>query len=226
MDRLRPEAVLTEENRRAFSERFKLFKPPRKVKDTTSEAAVLVPICLCDGELGFLYTLRSMKLNSNRGQVSFPGGMRDKDDPSITDTALRESWEELKIPREKVEIWASGNELKKSNLSVVPIVGYIGEVDPRKLEVNADEVEEAFVVSLRTLCDPSLCRYTRFRDSFTLPVYLGGKHRIWGFTGAITHMTLSCLLPDVYKNKLYRPPSAAATQIAVESSKNAKAADA
>ncbi|CAK9815349.1 Mitochondrial coenzyme A diphosphatase NUDT8 [Anthophora plagiata] len=201
LEHLRPEKVLSEKNRKSFIEKFKTRKRPT-AEERMNEAAVLVPLSMYKGELGFLYTLRSTKLSSNRGQVSFPGGMYDKEDRNLEETALRETWEELKIPKEKVDVWTSGNVIDKKNLKVLPVFGYIGEIDPEKLQINADEVEEAFFLSLINLCDPSLCRYTQFRDNYTLPVYLGGKHRVWGFTAAITHMVLKALVPDAYKHEL------------------------
>ncbi|XP_053981888.1 uncharacterized protein LOC128878066 [Hylaeus volcanicus] len=202
LEHLKPEVVLSENNRKSFIERLKTHKPAKKLDEKVNRAAVLVPLCKHKGELGFLYTLRSTKVTSNRGQVSFPGGMYDKEDHSLQETALRETWEELRIPKEKVDVWTCGNLIDKTNVQVMPVFGYIGDVDPDKLDINTDEVEEAFFLSLKNLCDPSLCRFTQFRDNYTLPVYLGGKHRIWGFTAATTHMILHALVPDVYKHKL------------------------
>lgn len=136
--------------------------------------------------------------------MSFPGGMRDDTDVDLQETALRETWEELKIPREKIDVWTTGNLIGKTNVNVMPVLAYIGEVEPEKLEINHDEVEEAFVVSLKKLCDPELIRFTTFRQPvITLPCYLGGKYRVWGFTGAITHMALESLVPHVYEYKVF-----------------------
>lgn len=200
--KLKPEQVLSEQNRKSSIEKFKKFKLNVKYKDSTNQAAVLVPICIHKGELGLLYTLRSSKLNSNRGQVSFPGGMYDKTDRDLEETALRETWEELKIPKEKIDVWACCNLFPAKNLTVMPVLGYVGEVDPENLEINPDEVEEAFVIYLKDLCNPSLCRFTHFRNVSMLPTYLGGKHRVWGLTGAITHVVLSSLLPGIYRHEV------------------------
>ncbi|KAL6266955.1 hypothetical protein P5V15_000041 [Pogonomyrmex californicus] len=197
---LKPELVLSESNRKNCIERFKCFRTSKA--HGAKEAAVLVPLCLYKGELSILYTLRSMKLSYNRGQVSFPGGMRDKSDVDLQETAIRETWEELKIPREKIDVWTAGHLIGKIDVNVMPILAYIGEVEPEKLEINPDEVEEAFVVSLQKLCDPELCSFTRFRKpAVTLPCYFGGKYRVWGFTGAITYIVLASLVPQVYKYK-------------------------
>lgn len=128
--------------------------------------------------------------------------MRDKSDFDFKETALRETWEELKIPKEKIDIWTTGNLIGKQNVNVMPVLGYIGEVVPEQLEINPDEVEEAFVVSLEKLCDPKLCRFTSFQNNYTLPSYLGGKYRVWGFTGVITHLVLESLIPNIYQIKM------------------------
>jgi hypothetical protein len=66
----KPEVVLSKSNRKACIEKLKYYKVPiRKNVDGIPQAAVLVPLCLYKGELGLVYTLRSMKLTSNKGQV-------------------------------------------------------------------------------------------------------------------------------------------------------------
>lgn len=129
--------------------------------------------------------------------------MRDKNDVDLQETALRETWEELKIPKEKIDVWATGNLISTPNYNVMPVLAYIGEVVPEQLEINHDEVDEAFVISLQKLCDPELCYFTYFRSSkLSLPNYLGGKYRVWGLTGVITHFILKCLVPEVYRNNI------------------------
>lgn len=99
-------------------------------------------------------------------------------------------------------MWSEASMIGKTNVNVMPVLAYIGEVVVEDLEINPDEVEEAFVVSLQKLCDPESFSFTNFQ-SIILPSYLGGKHRVWGFTGAITHVVLTCLIPDVYRNEIY-----------------------
>ncbi|XP_046630420.1 mitochondrial coenzyme A diphosphatase NUDT8 [Neodiprion virginianus] len=201
---LKADIILNANNRKVCVKNLKLYRPASRSsnREEVSKAAVLVPLCMHKGELGLLYTLRSTKLNTNRGQVSFPGGMHDKDDKTLEETAIRETWEELRIPREKIDVWGSGNPMGRQHVSVLPVLAYIGDIEPNELQLNTDEVEEAFVLSLNNLCDPTKSRFTQFRDSFTLPTYLAGKHRVWGLTAAITHVIMKALVPNVYKHKL------------------------
>nr|CAD7603697.1 unnamed protein product [Timema genevievae] len=72
------------------------------------KAAVLVPLCIVNGEVSLLYTVRSPDLKRNSGQVSFPGGLMDKTDKDLQETALRETFEELGIQKSSVQIWGHG----------------------------------------------------------------------------------------------------------------------
>ena len=57
------------------------------------KAAVLIAVTESkDPEL--IYTLRSNKVGSHGGEVSFPGGMYEEQDDNLENTALRESEEE------------------------------------------------------------------------------------------------------------------------------------
>ena len=51
-----------------------------------------------------LFTVRSDTLRSHKGQISFPGGRRDADDPSTAATALREAHEEVGLDPAAVEV--------------------------------------------------------------------------------------------------------------------------
>ena len=65
------------------------------------QAAVLIAIT--DEESPeIIYTLRSNKVSSHQGEVSFPGGMKEDSDSSIRVTALRESQEEIGLPQQCV----------------------------------------------------------------------------------------------------------------------------
>jgi hypothetical protein len=58
-------------------------------------AAVLVPLVWQDNEWHLLYTRRTDKVESHKGQVSFPGGACDDGESTPEETALREAEEEI-----------------------------------------------------------------------------------------------------------------------------------
>lgn len=75
--------VLSKDNKDACINKLRLMKPidARKEKlERAKNAAVLVPLCIADGQPSLLYIVRSRELKVNGGQVAFPGGMKDESD--------------------------------------------------------------------------------------------------------------------------------------------------
>ncbi|XP_022199752.2 nucleoside diphosphate-linked moiety X motif 8 [Nilaparvata lugens] len=199
--------LLSDFNKQQCVERLqKLSVPNVTSKQPKIKAAVLVPLCIVDSQLSLLYTLRKSNLRKHRGQVSFPGGVQDKCDNHLIATALREAEEELNIPPNLVDVWGCGKPIIGTEFSVLPVLGFIGDVNKLDIKPNPSEVELMFTLSLLHFCDSANCRYTRFRfknmGTYVMPVYLNRTCRIWGMTAAITHIMLSALLPDKYNLQL------------------------
>jgi 8-oxo-dGTP pyrophosphatase MutT (NUDIX family) len=77
--------------------------PPATAPDLVS-AGVLVPLFLKDEKLQVLFTQRTLAVKDHRGQIAFPGGVRDPEDPHLLATALRECQEEIGLDPEAVEV--------------------------------------------------------------------------------------------------------------------------
>jgi len=70
-------------------------------------AAVLLPITAHPPEAGephILFTKKSADVPHHKGQFSFPGGIVEERDGSRVETALREAWEEIRLPPDAVEV--------------------------------------------------------------------------------------------------------------------------
>lgn len=193
----------TEENKK-FIQRLAQFTMQHGIVPSSQNAAVLVPFCKVNGDLSLLYTLRKLHLKTHQGQVSFPGGKQDPKDLSLQETALRETEEELGIPRCAVTIWGHGNMLIGKQFNILPVVGYIGDIVISDLKTNQSEVEFAFTIPLYHFYDSKNCKYTQFRNesSYTLPVYINAKCKVWGLTALITHIILYAYSPKYYHHKL------------------------
>ncbi|MBW1897149.1 MAG: CoA pyrophosphatase, partial [Deltaproteobacteria bacterium] len=83
----------------------------RAVDDRSSAnftpAAVLFPLLKKNGEVHILFTKRTQTVRAHKGQISFPGGVRDQGDESLLATALREAREEIGLQPEDVDVIGS-----------------------------------------------------------------------------------------------------------------------
>lgn len=180
---------------------------PRFVRKAEKDAAVpksavFLPLCLVNGEPSVLFTLRSAKLSSHRGQVSFPGGRIDPSDVDSTHTALREMEEELGIPSSYADVWGELTPVIGRNFSVIYVtLGFIGHIESLDIRRNPKEVESVFTMKLHQLCDPGNRHYTYFdrQHKYTSPVFLGGEHRVWGFSAIMLDQALRIILPTQYQ---------------------------
>ena len=150
-------------------------------------ASVLVPIVAHPGGMTVLFTQRTSHLRSHSGQISFPGGRAEPEDPSPEFTALREAREEIGLKAGQVEVIGRLPEyLTRTGYRVTPVVGLL--TPPLALAPNPREVEEVFEVPLAFLLDPrNHQRRTREFQGRTVSFYAipYGERDIWGATAGI-----------------------------------------
>ena len=109
-------------------------------------AAVLIAIVQRDPEPTLLLTRRHEKI-SYGGHICFAGGGRDPGDDSLEATALRESYEEIALARDRVEIIGRlGDYVTHSGFRIAPIVGIV--TPPLSLRPSPDEVDEILEIPL------------------------------------------------------------------------------
>lgn len=181
----------------------KVPQPQRRGKIPSATAAVLIPFCDVNDTPSLLYTVRSGNLRSHSGQISFPGGKTDNNE-SPTQTALRETHEEIGLTPMRVDVWGQGPAVpgRDNSIMITPVVGAISILKPEDLNVNTKEVAEVFTIPIEILCDEKNQHYTQFSNGYILPVFAVADKKIWGLTAYLTHAFLSSLLPkDVYSNE-------------------------
>ncbi|MFQ6572356.1 CoA pyrophosphatase [Pseudomonas sp. UM16] len=169
------------------------------------EAAVLLPITRSEAP-ELVLTLRAKGLSTHGGEVAFPGGRRDPDDPDLVFTALREAEEEIGLPPGLVEVIGPLSPLiSLHGLKVTPFVGLIP--DYVEYQANDAEIAAVFTVPLEFFRqDPR--DHTHRIDyqgrSWYVPSYRFGEYKIWGLS-AIMIVELVNLLYDADIN-LHKPP--------------------
>ncbi|MFU0507113.1 CoA pyrophosphatase [Pseudaminobacter sp. NGMCC 1.201702] len=156
-------------------------------RDSLRDAAVLVPIIDHGEEASVLLTKRAEKLRNHSGQVAFPGGRIDPEDPTPEFAALRETAEEIGLDGDHIEvIGRMPDYVSGSGYRIAPVLGIVRP--GFQLNLNAHEVDVAFEVPLRFLMDPANHHQgSRLWDDRTWVYYdmpYGGQ-RIWGVTAGI-----------------------------------------
>lgn len=123
--------------------------------DSKRAYAVLVPLVEQNGELCLLYEVRARTLRRQPGEVCFPGGLMEKGE-TPEDCALRETWEELGIPPEAVEVIAPLDfQCSLGDQVFYPILGHVAPNGAEALRPSPAEVKEAFWVPVDFfLCHP------------------------------------------------------------------------
>lgn len=150
-------------------------------------AAVLVPLVKQDDEWHILFTRRTDKVESHKGQVSFPGGACDEGETTPEQTALREVEEEIGIHANDVKILGRmANLITISFFRVTPVVGVVKW--PNVFRVGEDEVARVFTIPLEWLADASnRWQFERPNATRTLIAYhpYDGE-LLWGATARMT----------------------------------------
>ena len=134
-----------------------------------------------------IFTQRSSHLSTHSGEVSFPGGKADKTDPSLFDTALRESNEEINLNSKDVtELGKLNYLISRHKIEVNP---FIASVDhPQALQPN-EEIQEIFTVPLDFLLDLKNIqreKIERHGSVWLVPTWNIKDQKIWGLTAMIT----------------------------------------
>ena len=150
-------------------------------------AAVLLPLVWQDDEWHILFTRRTDRVESHKGQVSFPGGACDDGETSPEQTALREVEEEIGIQTDDVKVLGRlANLITISYYRVTPVVGVVRW--PAVFRVGEHEVARVFTIPLGWLANASnRWQFVRPGTTRTLIAYhpYDGE-LLWGATARMT----------------------------------------
>jgi 8-oxo-dGTP pyrophosphatase MutT (NUDIX family) len=160
---------------------------PRKLTNGfTREAAVLMPVFEWEYEYHFLLTRRTEEVQTHKGQISFPGGMRESGEELIK-TALRETFEEVGIEESKIEPLGRFHDyISIHSYRVTPFAGFIN--GPFTTIPQIREVAEVLQVPFRIFQDPERLRVEKrivANKEEDVYFYSYGTHQIWGLTARI-----------------------------------------
>ncbi|MEO5374881.1 MAG: CoA pyrophosphatase [Alphaproteobacteria bacterium] len=162
---------------------------PHRPGGSRMPAAVLVP--LVDRPDGFtvLMTRRTEHLAHHGGQICFPGGRVEPEDPDAVATALRETEEEIGLSPSLVDLIGTLDDYETiTGFIVTPVVGVVRP--PFVLTPDPFEVADVFEVPLTFVLDPA--NHRRLpppipydgppRTTYAMPY---GNYHIWGATAGM-----------------------------------------
>ena len=134
-----------------------------------------------------IYTLRSSKLSTHSGEVSFPGGKRDEIDASLEKTALREANEEIGLNVNDAKFLGRLDYLvSRHNIEVNPIIFSINK-EPQF--VPNEEIEAVFTVPISFLINKKNLQkdiVEKHGKRWLVPQWQYKNFKIWGLTAMIT----------------------------------------
>lgn len=154
------------------------------------QAAVLIGMLNANNpneDTEIIYTLRSSKLSTHSGEVSFPGGKRDEIDASLEKTALREANEEIGLNVNDAKFLGRLDYLvSRHNIEVNPIIFSINK-EPQF--VPNEEIEAVFTVPISFLINKKNLQkdiVEKHGKRWLVPQWQYKNFKIWGLTAMIT----------------------------------------
>jgi 8-oxo-dGTP pyrophosphatase MutT (NUDIX family) len=150
-------------------------------------AAVVIPFFEKNNQTHVLFTLRTETVEHHKGQVSFPGGARERQDSTLIDTAVREFYEEVGIPRNLVTIIGELDDFPTvTNFLVTPYVALIPYPFPSK--INKKEVDDVLEVPLSLFLSKDNFEEKKWEHKgkkYPVYFYYHNTNVIWGATAFI-----------------------------------------
>jgi 8-oxo-dGTP pyrophosphatase MutT (NUDIX family) len=139
-----------------------------------------------NNETHLILILRKTYKGVHSAQIGFPGGKFEDEDVNLEVTALRETEEEVGVPREVVSVIKELTEIyiPPSNFFVQPFIA-ITTKTPNFI-AQEEEVEELIEVPLSHFMDDSILTTkvlsTSYATNIDVPAFLLNGHIVWGAT--------------------------------------------
>ena len=152
-------------------------------------AGVMVLLFQREEEYTVILNRRTRMVGHHKGEISFPGGRMEAGDEGLLDTALRETFEEMGISREKIQVLGRIDDMQtKTGYMIRPFVGVIDY--PYNYKLSNEEVEEVLELPVADLFSPEYQRdeiYIAGKKQAKAPVYVYEGNVVFGATARILH---------------------------------------
>lgn len=153
--------------------------------NSIKHSSVLLLLFSEDDDLYVILTKRPEHMKHHAGQIALPGGRIEKGETAL-ETALRETWEEIGISSDKIEILGSLSELyvQVSRFQIHPFVGWLNKIP--EFVINKNEVEKTIYFPLKLITDSfNEVELNTISGHLKVPCVLFDGEIIWGATAMI-----------------------------------------
>lgn len=156
------------------------------VKEKAKKAAVMALFYPKQELTHMLLMLRTAYPGVHSQQIGFPGGKVEEEDPTLLDTAKRETFEEVGVHPNQIEMITPLSEvyIPPSNFLVQPYLGLCNE--PLSFTIDPIEVEALVEVNIRDFLDETNLMEQRLTTSYAnnilVPAFKLNGYTVWGAT--------------------------------------------
>ena len=157
-------------------------------KSETRQSAVLILLYPKNNSLYIPFIQRPRYNGAHSGQISLPGGKVELGDINYTQTALRETHEEIGVNIDDIDIIGQLSPIfiPNSNFNVSPFIGYIPYIPEFKPDTY--EVESIIEAPLSQILNPdNIDFFEKEKNGIQIkaPYFNINKNIIWGATAMI-----------------------------------------
>ena len=160
------------------------------------DAAVLMPVYRDVDNDVCLVVIRRSNHGVHGGQIAFPGGKYESDDASPLETALRETYEEIGLDRQYIDILAEfpPTNTRTTGFRIFPFLGRL--VPPEAWIAQTEEVDAVLTIKLKQLAESwaeDVVQFPTWPAPRRIEYYQIGQGRLWG----LSYRIFQPLLPRI-----------------------------
>lgn len=197
------------------SHAFKRLAPAYRLDQLANEmpvpadakkSAVMILFFHQDLKLKVICIRRSNYVGIHAGQIAFPGGRFEAEDITVEHTALRETYEEIGIASDKIELLGRLSDIyvPPSNFLISVFVGFLNEQPGFKPDYS--EVAEIIEIDFEELLHPNAIQMGNFfvpsvNHTIEAPCYSTSTCQIWGATAMVMSELIEIITDDSIKTQ-------------------------